>query len=819
MRRTPDNTAVECGDQAVTYAELNARANRLAHLLISRGVGAEELVALALPRGIDLVTAQLAVVKAGAAYLPVDPDHPAERIALVLDDARPALVIAESGTELPDTAAVLDLSGVESQADSDPVVARHVSSPAYVIYTSGSTGRPKGVVVTHSGFAGLVDGQARTHDIDETSRVLQFVAPSFDVSVDELCLSLFTGACLVVPPHSLAGEELADFLAERAITHTFLPSAVLAAMPRAELPALRLIAAGGETPSAEVVAHWSRGRRLVNEYGPTETTVCATISDPLSSGGPTPIGSPIPGVRAYALDAALRPVPHGVTAELYLAGAGLARGYLNRPAATADRFVADPVAGGRMYRTGDLVRWRADGQLEFVGRSDDQVKIRGFRVEPGEIEAVLSRNPAVTRAAVAVREDRPGDKRIVAYVVADADTAELRAHAAAELPHYMVPSAFVALDELPLTAHGKIDYRALPAPVYEQSAARTPRSAQEQVLCGLFADVLGLAHVGIDDNFFALGGHSLLAARLVAEIRGALGGELGVRDVFEAATPAALAEKLGGGGRSNAFDVILPLRTEGSRHPLFCVHPIAGLSWRYSVLLRHLDASFPVYGVQARGIDGNGRLPGSLDELTEDYAQRIREIQPSGPYHLVGWSLGGNIAHALAAKLREQGHEVGLLAVLDAYPDSDGGKDLSDRGVLLADLCREYGEIYGREGESNEVPEGEEATRARIVSLLGRSESELGRLDDDQRAHALEVMLNSIRLVIPGPVARLDGDMTLVVATQNQKGWMSPEAWRDHVSGDIDVHKIDCVHVRMLEPAPAAEIASILADRIGFAAE
>ncbi|WP_190816260.1 non-ribosomal peptide synthetase [Saccharopolyspora pogona] len=562
VRRTPQNTAVEAG-RKLSYTELNERANRLARLLVSRGVGPERLVALALPRSVDVAVAVLAVVKAGAAYLPVDPDYPAERIAFMLDDAEPALVIADATTadRFPDAELlVLDeqTAGEFPSADltdADRAHALTTAHPAYVIYTSGSTGKPKGVVVSHAGLTGLVANQRKNFPADEGDRVLQFVSLSFDVSVTELCLSLLSGACLIVPPRGLSGEELAAFLAEQEITHAFFPSAVLASMPRIELPALRTVVVGGETPADEVVQYWSQDRRLVNGYGPTEATVCATASDPLEPGRSIPIGRPIPGARVHVLDAALRPVAPGVVGELYLAGPGLARGYLRRQTVTAERFVADPfdASGARMYRTGDLARWRADGNLEFAGRADDQVKIRGFRVELGEIESVLDRHLSVARSAVILREDRPGDKRIVAYVVPVAgevaESGGLKAHVAAELPDYMVPSAFVGMDDLPVTPNGKVDRKALPAPeIAARSTGRAPRTPQEQLLCGLFADVLDQPNITIDDNFFDLGGHSLMATRLTSRIRSALGAELRVRDVFRAPTVAKLAERLAGKG-------------------------------------------------------------------------------------------------------------------------------------------------------------------------------------------------------------------------------------------------------------------------------
>ncbi|WP_405686737.1 amino acid adenylation domain-containing protein [Streptomyces sp. NBC_00057] len=834
VRASPEHAAVECAGEVFSFAEVNARANRLARLLVSRGVGVEDIVALAVPRSLDSVVSVLAVAKTGAAFLPVDPEYPVERVAFMVGDARPVV-----GVTLSRVAGVFERADVPSLILDDPAVQAEwaglpgsdltaderrgpltVGSAAYVIYTSGSTGRPKGVVVTHEGLVRLIFHQAAQYGADADSRVMQFVSLSFDVSVAEMCLSLLSGACLVVPPEALAGEELGVFLANHAITHLYLPSAVLASIPDPDLPALRAVLTGGETPSFDVVRNWAAGRLLVNEYGPTEATVCVTASGALVAGEPVSIGRPLPGVELYVLGAGLELLAPGVVGELYVSGAGLARGYLGRASLTAERFVADPfgVAGTRMYRTGDLVRWRADGRLEFVGRADGQVKIRGFRVELGEVESVLARHGGVAQAAVMVREDRPGDRRIVAYVVADGaggvESGQLRAFMGERVPEYMVPSAFVVLDTLPLTPNGKVDRSALPAPEVAAGAVRkAARSPREEILCGLFAEALGVAGVGVDDNFFELGGHSLLATRLTSRIRTLLGAEVGVRDLFRSPTVAELAERMDGG--TGGTDVLLPLRKAGDRPPLFCVHPVAGLSWRYSALLRHLPSDIPLYGLQARGLDGGEALPESLDVMVKDYIEHLRHVQPEGPYHLAGWSLGGTIAQAIAAELAVQGDEVGLLAILDAYPsEPQEGAGFTDRRSLLAEMCKGYGEVYGKEGESTEIPDDEAAMLARIVHFLGRSESELGSLDAEQRALVLEVLINTVQIVVPQPIPRHEGDLLLVMATRDRKDWADPEAWRPFTGGRIELEEVDCVHARMLEPEPAERIARILADRI-----
>ncbi|MGW5744628.1 amino acid adenylation domain-containing protein, partial [Amycolatopsis sp. NPDC003861] len=539
--RTPDAVAVVSREERLTFAELDVRADRLARLLAARGAGPERIVALALPRSVEIVVAQLAVLKTGAAYLPVDPDYPAERIAFMLADAKPVVVVTKPGTALP-VGDALVLDGSEAHGPATPL-GRSVplTAPAYVIYTSGSTGTPKGVVVTHAGLASFASAEIAHFDVRPGDRVLQFSSPSFDASVLELCMALPAGAALVVPPPGpLLGEHLAAVLREEGVTHALVPPVAMASVPDVALPAFRTLVVGGEACPADLVARWAPGRRMINAYGPTETTVVATWSDPLEPGATPPIGRPIRNTRVRVLDAALRPVPIGAAGELYVTGAGLARGYLDRPGLTASRFLADPFGapGERMYRTGDLVRWRADGTLEFLGRADDQVKIRGFRIEPGEIVAVLRKHPQVRDAAVVA-----DGQRLIAYVVGEAG-AGLREHVAAALPAHFVPAAFVRLDALPLTANGKLDRRALPAPAAPAEAAEyaAPETETEEVLAAIWAEALDLDRVGVEDNFFALGGDSLRSLRITSMTKSAFDVEITPKDVLTAGTVLALAE-------------------------------------------------------------------------------------------------------------------------------------------------------------------------------------------------------------------------------------------------------------------------------------
>ena len=573
VKRSPDATALVFEESILTYAQLNTQANRLAHFLIGEGIGPEDLVALALPRSIEMVVSLLAILKAGAAYLPLDPDYPAERLAYIVQDAQPAWVfttaqiahrLPDSPSQLlldhPDTVNALARNPGSNPIDTERSEPLNVHNPAYVIYTSGSTGVPKGVVVTHQGVANYALWALEAYQLSVGSGAPINTPLAFDATVTSFFLPLLSGKPITLLPEAGQFEILAEepgcsagfSLLKLTPAHLEVLNQLL---PREELAGLtHCLVIGGESLNELSVSRWRRHApqtRLINEYGPTETVVGCTVyevqpSDP--EGGSIPIGRPIWNTRIYVLDGSLQPVPVGVPGELYIAGAGLARSYLNRAALSAERFVADPygVPGRRMYRTGDVARWRADGVLDFLGRADHQVKIRGFRIEPGEIEAVLLNHPAVAQAAVIAREDRSGDKRLVGYVVPargqSTDPATLRAHLGQSLPDYMVPAAIVLLDALPLTSNGKLDRKELPAPDFgaTKGSWRAPRSAEEELLCSLFAETLGLPRVGIEDNFFELGGDSISSIELVSRARRA-GLLITPRDIFRHQSVEALA--------------------------------------------------------------------------------------------------------------------------------------------------------------------------------------------------------------------------------------------------------------------------------------
>ncbi|NEW06374.1 amino acid adenylation domain-containing protein [Paenibacillus sp. SYP-B3998] len=851
VTRSPDAAAIVCEGVELSYAELNRRANRLAHLLIAQGVGPEQIVALALPRSLEMVVGLLAVLKAGAAYLPLDPDYPADRIAFMLEDTAPACIItsrqiAFALTEVshapvvvlddPDTIERIGRYLDNDPSDMDRVGALSPLNPAYIIYTSGSTGRPKGVVIPHQNVVRLFRSTEHWFHFGTEDIWTLFHSYAFDFSVWEIWGPLLHGGRLIVVPHTISRSplEFLQLLVEEGVTVlNQTPSAFYQLMQAdkenpslGQLLSLRYVIFGGEALELSRLEDWydrhlDHAPTLINMYGITETTVHVSFNalnrQIAALRANSLIGRAIPDLQVYVLDANLQPVPPGVVGELYVAGEGLARGYLGRPGLTAERFVANPFGqpGTRMYRTGDLSRWLTDGSLDYMGRADHQIKIRGFRIELGEIEAVLARYSEAKQVAVVVREDQPGDKRLVAYVVpasqATCEPTELRRHVASSLPDYMVPSAFVMVEQLPLTPNGKLDRKALPAPDFSTSVTgRGPRTPQEEILCDLFAEVLGLSRVGIDDGFFDLGGHSLLAVRLMSGIREALGVEMGIGNLFEAPTVAGLAERLAMGTSQSALNVLLPLRTNGKRFPLFCIHPAGGLSWCYAGLIKSLGTDYPIYGLQARGIAQSEGLPKTVEDMAADYIAHIRSVQPQGPYHLLGWSLGGNVAQAIAVQLQNLGEDIPLLVMLDAYPSHflplREGPD--EQEALIALLA-----LGGYDPDSmGDKP----LDMTSAIDILRSDGSALASLEASTILNLKETYVNSVRILAAFVPKPFHGNLLFFRSTVIPDWFdpIAPETWTPYIDGRIVQHDIDCRHKDLCQPGPLTEIGRVLAAKL-----
>ncbi|GLW89940.1 amino acid adenylation domain-containing protein [Actinokineospora globicatena] len=779
----PDSIALVCGADRVTYGELGARVDQIAQAVIASGAGPEDLVALLLPRSVDQVAALLGVVMAGAAYVPIDPTYPDERIRYVLDDSQPALLITDRPQPWPVTTIVLDDLPTSTERRVRPELTP--DHPAYVIYTSGSTGNPKGVVVTHRNVVRLLDATDHWFGFTPDDVWTLFHSYAFDFSVWELWGALRYGGTLVVVPFDVSRDPAA-FLRlltdERVTVLNQTPSAfyqLIAADTGSELD-LRYVVFGGEALEPALLSRWQEcrpdGPALVNMYGITETTVHVTHLRLDGEHVGSPIGQPIPDLGVYVLDSSLRPTPTGVIGELYVTGGGLARGYLNQPRLTAQRFVACPFERGeRMYRTGDAAVRTRDGGLRYIGRLDQQVKIRGFRIELGEVEAAIATHPDVRQVAVIHRDDR-----LVAYVVSDTDAAALRQHVSGLLPDHMMP-VFVPIPALPLTTNGKLDQRALPEP--ERTASgQVPRSPREDVLCGLFAEVLGIESVGIDDNFFALGGHSLLAAKLIGRIRETLGIDVPMRALFQAPTVLGLVSA----ETSATIDPLVTIRADGDQRPLFCFHPISGVAWCYSALQRHLPADVPIHGLQV----DLASHPTTLDELTSGYLRHIRGVQPEGPYRLLGWSLGGTIAHAVAARLRSEGAEVELLALLDSFPAQGAAMPEVERALLIT-MARDLG-----------LDENADNLRAAVAAGFGLPEETLTQL-----AASTE---NLGRVLLNTPTTVFDGDVLYVTAARSATTRGSGAHLWDPFTRQITEHPVDCGHFDMMRPEPIARIGQLV---------
>ncbi|MGB3171783.1 MAG: amino acid adenylation domain-containing protein, partial [Rhodococcus sp. (in: high G+C Gram-positive bacteria)] len=827
----PDGIAVEFGDVGLTYRDLDAWSTRIARMLIDFGVGPETFVALALPRSIESILSIWSVAKTGAAFLPVDPNYPSDRIAHMLDDSQApiGLTVLDHRDSLPDTITWLVLDDedftrdvkrypTDTITDADRTATLHLDHPAYLIYTSGSTGRPKGVAVRHRGLAYLEDEvTARFHPTRE-SRISHLASPSFDASIYELTMAFGVGATVVVvPPGVFGGDELAELLERSHVTHAFMTPAALASIDGHRLPDVGVLALGGEACTPELVGRWAPGRMMFNGYGPTETTIQASVSDPLAPGKVVDVGRPAIGFRFLVLDARLRPVPVGVPGELYIAGPGTARGYLDRFALTSERFVADPYGepGERMYRTGDVVRWTADHTIEFVGRSDFQVKVRGFRIELGEIDSVLTVHDALSFAATVGHTAPSGDTVLVSYVrVAEGcsvDSSELTEHVAAVLPRHMVPTAIVMLDEIPLTPVGKLDRRALPVPELATSTAayRAPSTATEHAVVEVFADILGVELVGVDDNFFDLGGTSLVATRVVPALETATGVRVPLQSLFLDPTAAGLAARIDGGdadaaaGLTSTFGVVIPLRAEGTASPLFCIHPGIGLSWGYAGIVRHVAEDRPVYGIQLPSIAEGGTFD-SIQALASRYAAEIRRVQPNGPYNVLGWSLGGAIAHAVAVELRRAGEKVDSLTIMDSYVDTS---DAMPQGKLsVEELLAGLGlDVTGATGGAPLTYEG-------AVELLDTSFGQQTGLTPGHLERINDGFANSTAIMSSFEPDVFDGDILFFAAAKGSGDGIrrDPEKWNEFVTGKLAIRSIDCAHNQMIEPEVLAEIGTAL---------
>ncbi|CAA0119416.1 non-ribosomal peptide synthetase [Zhongshania aliphaticivorans] len=847
--KTPDAIALTSGDKKLTYRQLQQNIDQLSQELLKRNIGTGDIVAVALPRDESMPTALLAIMKTGAAYLPLDPTAPAERLALVVDEGRPTLTLSTStvsSTLFNKDIAVLNLDTIDvSKTNTDTRLSPapiNRNTTAYVIYTSGSTGRPKGVEISHSGLLNFLLAMQDELQIRPTDKLLALTTVAFDIAALELYLPLISGAEVVISNRDIAKDpaKLAALINDEKISvMQATPShwQALLADHANQLSNVRPLV-GGEALPAQL-AHKMRklGHPVINLYGPTETTIWSTIMklDGADLDSP-PIGRPIQNTTVYVLDQAMQPVSLGAIGELYIGGAGLAKGYLHRPELTAERFIKNPLGDGRLYKTGDLARWRADGVLDYLGRNDFQIKIRGFRIEAEDVEANIQRCDGVKQAVVTLREDPRGEKKLVAHIVpstlengdnAKIDATMLRKRLEKSLPDYMIPSVFMCVDTLPTNVNGKLDRNALPAPAWQVSLAYVaPRTALETQLATLWCEIFELERIGVHDSFFDLGGDSLTAARMVSRLRESLKQDIPLAAIFETSTIAELAAQLEHHQSVDPLGMMLPLKSSGTASPLFCIHPVIGLSWAYSGLTRYLDSEQKLYGLQARGLtaeyqqDGIASLPKSISEMACEYIEQLRRVQPSGPYKLLGWSLGGLVAHEIARRLEAEGEEIRYLAVLDSYPYVQGPAQLADEAQLVQSALNFMGLA------SDSLPQGEE-NMANLTELLCREYDihnlpfvkEMQQSNGNIIENVRQIIENNLVISRQFTPGKINAAMLFIAATETTETEMgdllhnSADIWQDHV-GQLTVHSVDCHHQKMFDAAALEQIGPVIADSL-----
>ncbi|MBG1241155.1 non-ribosomal peptide synthetase [Nostoc sp. NZL] len=689
VEKNPHNIALVFESQQLTYRELNQKANQLAHYLIqNHQIKPDTLIGICVERSLEMIIGVLGILKAGAAYVPIDPNYPKERIGFVLEDSGTSVLLTQSflldqlplaNLKKPCQIICLNKVTFAEASKENPSPQSTPNNLVYVIYTSGSTGRPKGVMIEHRAIVNLSLAWAETFQVQSQSRLLQFGSFSFDLSIAEIATTFVTGACLYLAKKEtlLPSQILVDFLADHKITHSFLSPSALSILPSATLPDLQSLTVGGETCSAELVTQWGKGVRFFNCYGPTESTVNAALA--MLAGGialchpngkKPPIGQPLSNIRIYILDAQNQPLPPGIPGELCIAGVGLARGYLNRPDLTAEKFINIELFGKleRIYKTGDLARWRDDGNLEYLGRIDDQIKLRGFRIELGEIESILLQHSSVKEAIVILYKTE-SNQSLIAYVTGinnDLST-QLKNHLKSRLPDYMIPAQIIVLDELPLTPNGKFDRKSLPAPNgVVEGLYESPRNAVEQQLAQVWSTVLEHQNIGIHDNFFELGGHSLLAIKLLNNIQQVFEQKLSLSNLFQNPTIAQLAEQLWNTEVQQSNPDLLSLQPQGNATPLFILPGANGHGFYFRDLAINLGTKRPVYGLETPGRDGSSALPDSVATHASQLIELLRKQQAKSPYILAGYSSGCAVAFEIVSQLEQQGETVSLLAILDA---------------------------------------------------------------------------------------------------------------------------------------------------------
>ncbi|MFE0387794.1 amino acid adenylation domain-containing protein [Streptomyces bungoensis] len=831
--RTPHAVAVEHRGRPLTYGELHEQAEQLARRLRRLGVGPETVVGICAERGPDLVRAALGVLRSGGAFVPLDPQHPTERLAFMAEDSGMRVLLTQRALDgtVPFRGPVIHLDAPAEPVGPVPGAEPGADTLAYVIYTSGSTGTPKGVAIPHRGLSNMIEGQRDLVRPTTGDRVLQFASFGFDASILELTWSLANGGRLVTAPKEdlRPGPDLARTLREAHVTCAMLPPSALAVLGGDDFPELRVLQVAGEACPAELADVWARGRRFHNVYGLTETSVWSVAAELAPGQGTPPIGTPMRNTRVHVLDDDLQPVPAGVPGEIYLGGRAVGRGYLGRPALTAAVYVPDPYGepGERLCRTGDLGTHRPDGSVEWLGRRDSQVKLRGFRIELGEIEHALRHLPEVRQAVVLHRTDLPGEPALVAYLVVHGPDRpapeELRRALRSSLPAYMLPARFVVLDELPVNRSGKIDKRALPLPPAELDRRDTeyvaPATPAEKILAEIWREVLGLSRIGVHDDFFRIGGSSLSTVRvsLMAAGRGLTISVGGLIEHPTIAQLAAHATRTAGEELPAAVTSEVRLRP-GTGRPLWCVHPTGGSAAWFVPLARALPPGRPVHAFQARGLLG-GIDPSTVSGIAANYVAEITDREDGGPHALLGWSMGANIALEMATQLHRAGHGTAPLVLIEPYlPNSAARARLDGVTQDLRTALRLRDGLRGMPPS----PQRDRATAELTATLLGAgmSPAEAALVE----GAPIEVWHSLLAALAGYEVRPYPGHIHLVVGSEAAglpRGRMMPgldvdydtyvERWRETAGGGLTLHVSDGDHMSMMAEPRVAGIAALLA--------
>jgi amino acid adenylation domain-containing protein len=835
VTKTPNHAAIVFEGERLSYRELNERANQLAWHLRHRGTTSEQLVGICLERSFDMVIAVLAVLKAGAAYVPLNPAYPKDRLKYVLDDSHASLVVTEQSLlericTSAGKAVCLDTDAAkirEEPVDNGAAIVKP-RQLSYVLYTSGSTGKPKGVQITHRNVTNFLSSMQQVPGITAQDTLLAVTTLSFDIAGLELFLPLVTGATIVLASRKEAsdGRDLRTLIDQYQVTMLQATPATWSLLLDAGFtgsPKLKALCGGEALPRDLAKNLLDRCGEVWNMYGPTETTIWSSLFRVCErKSSIVPIGRPLANTKLYVLNEGREPVPVGLAGELYIGGHGVGRGYLNRPDLTRERFLSDPFTrNGMMYRTGDRVRWLADGNLEFLGRLDEQVKLRGFRIELGEVESEIAKHPGVTEARVVIREHQSCGKRLVAYIVGSAQPEHLRLHLRQTLPDYMVPAAFVQLDRLPLTSNGKLDRKALPEPELARVVARAepPRNLIEGQLIAIWEELLGTADIGATQDFFEIGGHSLLAMRLFAEIKSQLNCDLPLSTLFTGPTVRSMADAIMEQKRSSSpvgrLTPVVPLQPNGSLPPLFCVHPAGRDVYPYLRLAHHLGADQPVYGIRDHG-DELGR---PLLQIAREHTEAIRAVQPNGPYYILGYSFGVLITYEMAVYLESQNESVAFLGILDMVEparctEDSGGDDITDLAILA------FGQVQPQELIGMEL---EDQLRFVVDRLEARGAAPRGFDTSELRDQfqLVKARRQCIKDYIPGSYA---GRVTLFRASEMRdidqgflswmKDWTEEEretyGWCRRTPNRVDVCPVPGTHMSMLREPHVV----LLADRM-----